>query len=46
MSREWDTPNRECWNKPIYQILKAIDYAKKEYKDIYTLETLIKILTK
>jgi phage replication O-like protein O len=28
------------------QILKALDYAKKEYKDIYTLETLIKILTK
>lgn len=28
------------------QIIKAIEYAKKEYKDIYTLETLIKILTK
>lgn len=28
------------------QILKALDYAKKEYKDIYTLESLIKILTK
>ena len=28
------------------QILKAMDYAQKEYKDIYTLETLIKILTK
>lgn len=28
------------------QILDAIDYAKKEYRDIYTLETLIKILTK
>lgn len=28
------------------QILKALDYAKKEYKDIYTLETLIKILVK
>lgn len=28
------------------QILKAIDYAKKEYKDIWTLETLTKILTK
>ena len=25
MAREWDTPNRECWNKPIHQILKAID---------------------
>ncbi len=28
------------------QILDAIDYAKKEYKNIYTLETLTKILTK
>jgi phage replication O-like protein O len=28
------------------QILKALDYAKKEYKDIYTLETLLKILIK
>lgn len=28
------------------QILNAVDYAKKEYKDIWTLETLIKILTK
>lgn len=28
------------------QIIRAIDYAKKEYKDIYTLETLLKILTK
>jgi hypothetical protein len=28
------------------QILKAVDYAKKEYKDIYTIETLIKILVK
>jgi len=28
------------------QIIKAMDYAKKEYKDIYTLETIIKILTK
>jgi len=25
MPREWNTPKRECWNKPIYQILKAID---------------------
>jgi hypothetical protein len=25
MAREWDTPERECWNKPIHQILKAID---------------------
>lgn len=28
------------------QILKALDYAKKEYKEIYTIESLIKILTK
>jgi len=28
------------------QILKALDYAKKEYKDVYTLETLLKILVK
>ena len=28
------------------QILKALDYAKKEYKDIYTIETLLKILLK
>lgn len=28
------------------QILKALDYAKREYKDIYTLETLFKILCK
>ncbi len=28
------------------QIMKAIEYAKKEYKDIYTLETLLKILVK
>ncbi len=28
------------------QILKAVDYAKKEYKDIWTIETLSKILTK
>jgi hypothetical protein len=25
MAREWDTPKRERWNPPIYQILKAID---------------------
>jgi hypothetical protein len=25
MSRTFDTPKRECWNKPIHQILKAID---------------------
>ena len=28
------------------QIIKAIETAKKEYPDIYTLETLVKILTK
>jgi hypothetical protein len=25
MAREFDTPHREKWNKPIHQILKAID---------------------
>lgn len=28
------------------QILTALEYAKKEYKDIYTIETLLKILVK
>ena len=28
------------------QIIDAMDYAKREYKDIYTLETILKILTK
>lgn len=28
------------------QILKALNYCKKEYKDIYTLETLLKVLSK
>jgi len=28
------------------QIMKALDYVKKEYPDVYTLETLLKILTK
>lgn len=28
------------------QILKALDYAKKEYKEVYTLETLLKVLVK
>lgn len=28
------------------QLIDAIEYAKKEYKEIYTLETLLKILTK
>lgn len=39
-------PAKELSNFSDNQILKAIDYAKKEYTDIYTLETLIKILTK
>jgi len=25
LPREFNTPNRECWNTPIHQILKAID---------------------
>jgi hypothetical protein len=25
MGREWNTPHREHWNKPIHQILQAID---------------------
>jgi hypothetical protein len=25
MPREWNTPDRECWNTPIHNILKAID---------------------
>ena len=28
------------------QIIKALDYAMKEYKDVYTIETLLKILVK
>ena len=39
-------PAKELANFSDKQIIKAIDYAKKEYADIYTLETLIKILTK
>lgn len=39
-------PAGELANFSDNQIIKAIDYAKKEYKDIYTLETIIKILTK
>jgi hypothetical protein len=31
MPREWDTPKRECWNKPIHQILKAIDNHTRLY---------------
>jgi hypothetical protein len=33
MAREWDTPKRECWNKPIHQILKAIDNHTHLYLD-------------
>jgi len=29
--REWNTPKRECWNPPIYQILKAIDHHTRLY---------------
>jgi hypothetical protein len=25
MPREWNTPDRECWNGSIHKILKAID---------------------
>ena len=25
MPREWNTPDRDPWNAPIHQILKAID---------------------
>lgn len=39
-------PAKELSNFSDNQIIKAIDYAKKEYKDIYTLETLLKILCK
>lgn len=31
MPREWDTPERECWNKPIHQILKGIDNHTRIY---------------
>lgn len=31
MPREYDTPHREQWNKPIHQMLKAIDNHTKEY---------------
>ena len=31
MPREWDTPIRSEWNKPIHQILKAIDNHTQEY---------------
>lgn len=39
-------PAKELSNFSDNQIIKAIEYAQKEYKDIYTLETLIKIVTK
>lgn len=25
MPREWNTPDRECWNTPIHNMLKAVD---------------------
>jgi hypothetical protein len=31
MPREWNTPNREPWNAPIHNILKAIDNHTHEY---------------
>ena len=31
MAREWNTPNREPWNAPIHNILKAIDNHTHEY---------------
>ncbi len=31
MPREYDTPHREKWNKPIHQMLKAIDNHTTEY---------------
>ena len=31
MPREWNTPNREPWNAPIHNILKAIDNHTQMY---------------
>jgi len=31
MPREFDTPHRENWNRPIHQILKAIDNHTRLY---------------
>lgn len=31
MPREWNTPNREAWNAPIHQILRAIDEHNRLY---------------
>lgn len=31
MPREWNTPEREAWNAPILQILKAIDEHNRLY---------------
>lgn len=31
MPREWNTPEREAWNTPIHQILKAIDEHNHQY---------------
>jgi len=29
--REWNTPERECWNDSIHKILKAIDHHTRFY---------------
>lgn len=31
MPREWNTPEREPWNAPIHQILRAIDEHNRMY---------------
>ena len=31
MPREWNTPDRESWNAPIHQILKAVDNHTRLY---------------
>ena len=31
MPREWNTPDRDPWNAPIHQILKAIDNHRREW---------------
>ena len=41
MPREFDTPQRTEWNKPIHNILKAIDNHNQEYlktKNIWHLQ--------
>ena len=44
-SYRWTLKSKRLTNKRITKA-QAINYAKKEYEDIYTLETLLKILTK